>query len=123
MPPPLGHPKTRRVRTRAEFVAASSGPRVHTPHFLLLLTRGPKPDGAARLGVTVTRKVGDAVRRNRVKRLVREAFRLDRALLPNGVDLVVIAKDGSPTLELAEVQAEWARVRGSLQRKAKELLR
>lgn len=45
-----------------------------------------------RLGVTVTRKVGKAVKRNRIKRLVREAYRRERASLPVGIDMVWVAK-------------------------------
>ncbi len=100
----------------------NSGRRVHTAHFVLIVGRGLSSDSPSRLGVTVTRKVGSAVRRNRVKRLVREAFRLDPALLPAGVDLVVIAKDGAPLLGLADVQGEWAAVRKLLQRRAHEVL-
>ena len=125
-PSPAGFafPKARRLRRRGDFVRLHpSRARVHTPHFLLLIGEGPSVEAAARLGVTVTRKVGSAVERNRVKRLVREAFRLDPGLLPNGVDVVVIAKDGAPTLALADVQAEWDVVRGLLRRRAHEVLR
>lgn len=116
-------PKERRLRARREFVAAQeSGRRVHTTHFVLVVARGPSASAPSRLGVTVTKKVGTAVRRNRVKRLVREAFRLCPDLLPSGIDLVVIAKDGAPTLRLADVQAEWNGVRPLLQRRAREVL-
>jgi ribonuclease P protein component len=54
----------------------------------------------ARLGLSVSRKIGGAVVRNRWKRLLREAFRLMRAELPTGLDLVVIPRAGKkPTLE------------------------
>jgi len=53
-----------------------------------------------RLGLSVGRKHGGAVRRNRIKRLLREAFRLERPTLPIGLDLVVVPRAGATwTLE------------------------
>jgi ribonuclease P protein component len=46
----------------------------------------------SRLGLSVSRKVGPAVHRNRLRRLYREAFRLERAALPTGLDLVLIPR-------------------------------
>lgn len=56
-----------------------------------------------RLGVTVTRKIGNAVARNRIKRLVREVFRLHRARLPEGLDLVWVAKQQAAQACFADV--------------------
>jgi ribonuclease P protein component len=56
-----------------------------------------------RLGLSVSKKLGNAVRRNRWKRVLREAFRLHQAELPAGIDIVVVPRQtGKPELEFTE---------------------
>jgi ribonuclease P protein component len=103
-------PPASRVRKRSDFqrIQADSQ-RVVTPSFVLLL-RVREPDGGAtgpRLGITVSRRIGNAVVRNRAKRLIREAFRATRALWPPDVDLVVIAKRPTGEAKLEDVVDEW----------------
>jgi ribonuclease P protein component len=113
----------RRLRRHSEFARAQrAGRRVGTTHFTLLVAAQPPPPRAARLGVVVGRRVGTAVRRNRVKRLCRECFRNWPDLLPSGVDLVVIAHPGAQKLVLADVQAEWQTVEILLKKRAREAL-
>jgi ribonuclease P protein component len=61
------------------------------------------------LGLVAGRRVGNACRRNRVKRLLREFFRRHKGLLPPG-DIIIMAKKGAPDLTYAQVQAELARI-------------
>jgi ribonuclease P protein component len=65
------------------------------------------PDERTRLGITVSRRIGSAVVRNRVKRLVRECFRRKlRPMLPAGAAVVVIARAGAGELGGAAVESE-----------------
>jgi len=52
----------------------------------------PAGSGCSRIGITVSRKVGGAVQRNRIKRLAREAFRLNRHLSARPLDINLIAR-------------------------------
>ena len=99
-----------RLRKTWEFRRVQGqGRKVHTPHFLIIVFPGPHSTTSirSRLGITVTRKVSPlAVKRNRVKRVVREVFRRNRELFPDGYDVVVIARRGSPALGYDEALGE-----------------
>ena len=75
--------------------------------------------GYTRLGLSVSRRVGGAVTRNRWKRLLREAFRLTREKLPAGIDLVIVAKDRTPP-ELTWLLDELPRLAAQVARKLKK---
>ena len=123
-PPSFAFGRDRRVRKRRDYVRIqSSARRVTTRHYVLLIAAQPAADrGRSRLGLVVSRKVGGAVVRNRVKRVCRECFRLWPDLLPDGVDLVVIARDGAGELGLEGARAEWGSVRHLLKKRAQEAL-
>lgn len=107
----------------------SKGARSTSRHFVLLVcAREPGPGVAeprrapSRLGVVATRKVGDATMRNRIKRLCRECFRLWPGFVPDGIDLVVIAREGADELTLGRVRDEWSRARPALLKRCEAAL-
>jgi ribonuclease P protein component len=82
-----------RLRRRSEFVQVQqTGQKLHGRHIIALARKRPSLELAGRLGITVTKKVGNAVVRNRIRRLVREWMRL-HGWVPAGWDIVVVAKD------------------------------
>jgi ribonuclease P protein component len=85
--------KADRILKRSEFSGLSeTGRRLSTDFFIALIA--PANRGRSRIGITVSRKVGGAVERNRIKRLAREAFRLNRRLLDRPLDISLIARKG-----------------------------
>ncbi len=109
--------KASRLRLRREFLAVQErGRRLSAREYAVLAL--PHTGPCARLGVTVSSKVGKAVVRNRVKRWVRVAFREVAAELP-AVDLVVIARRGAVEGGLAAARRALAEASGVLAAEAR----
>lgn len=103
----LGHPRSARVRTRADFDRVfADGRRTGLPVLALHWRRDDAAPGA-RLGLAVSRKVDPhAVGRNRIKRQLREAFRHVRAQLPPG-EYVLVARVGAARCSGLELRAAF----------------
>lgn len=101
--------RPQRLRKRAEFLAVRRGEKRRGPLFLLeVLERGD--DGPPRLGLTVTKKVGNSVRRNRVRRRLREAVRLHSAAdMAPGNDYVIVARGDLLATPFSEIAAQLSR--------------
>jgi ribonuclease P protein component len=111
------------VRKRSEFERIqSTGSRVNTERFVLILARQTDPVGAARLGITASRRIGNAVARSRAKRLVREAFRATSELFPPELDLVVVVRRPLGDLKLQAVVEEWQAAASTIRRRVAAVL-
>jgi ribonuclease P protein component len=116
-------PVALRLKKRADFLAAAKGRRQHQRCFVLQVRRrqgaGPEPgelglEGeiakSPRFGFTVTKKVGNAVIRNRIRRRLREAVRLaDFSLSKASHDYVLVARIEALTAPFDELRGEIAR--------------
>jgi ribonuclease P protein component len=100
--------KLDRIRRSVEYRQIMvEGHKFRTPHFIFRWRVNRV--GIQRLGISVSKKVGNSCARNRVKRRLREFFRHNRQKLPSGVDVVIIAAQGSSSLETRETFEELNR--------------
>lgn len=103
------YPGICRLRKSWEYqLVKTMGCKFYTPHFVLLVSDNKINN--SRLGVTVSRKIGNAVHRNRLKRIIREFFRSRIHLFSGVKDYSVIARRGAAQLTSSEVNIELKKV-------------
>ena len=101
-------PKSSLLKKTAEFNQVyRRGSRLRGEGFTFIYLSGDQP--VSRLGISVSRKVGNAVRRNRIKRIFREVFRLRRDIFPRTSDIVIAVR---PEFSLAGMHAAHSAVAG-----------
>jgi ribonuclease P protein component len=103
-----------RLSRSADFDRVFRHGRSHAGRELVLYVFPRGEDAESRLGLSVSRKVGGAVERNRVKRLLREAFALEAERLPPGTDAVVVARHEANALAEREGLTGMRRALGQL---------
>ncbi len=97
--------KSERILSPLDFQRVrKSGRRIHTRSLTLFVASNSL--GLRRIGLAVSSKVADSVGRNRVKRLIREAFRLNKAIFPDGSDTLISVKDAGRLDSLLIVSQE-----------------
>ena len=103
------------ITKRSDFLAANRGKRYATPGFVLLVFDRRDDDPAKRLGITITKKVGNAVVRNRMRRRFRElAMEMLGELGKAGADHILIGRDGGIERNFGDLRAEMAKALGKL---------
>lgn len=113
-----GLPKIARVRKRREYQELQKGRRIVSAHFVFFVQQRPDAAERSRLGLIVSRKVGNAVARNRVKRRSRELFRRTHEhLVGPGWDCVALARPGAADVSVETMHGEWQRALAKLPRR------
>lgn len=98
------------IKKRSDFLAANRGKRYATPGFVLLVFDRRDDDSAIRLGITITKKVGNAVIRNRMRRRFRELAReLLADLGKTGADHILIGRDGGIERDFGQLREDMAK--------------
>jgi len=108
-PRDFGFPPPVRIRSRADFLKIQrSGQKVQGRCFILLTIQNHLT--SSRFGITVSKRIGNAVERNRVKRKIREIQRLTRHEVLPGNDIVIIARRESLGTSFEEMRNEYHRL-------------
>jgi ribonuclease P protein component len=100
-------PKGARLSRRAEFDLVRTRGRSWHGKFMVMGGWISGEEGTARCGVVTSRKTGPAVDRSRIRRRLREIFRLHRGSLPNGLWMVVVARRAAATADYGALSEEW----------------
>jgi ribonuclease P protein component len=104
---PVQAASVERLRKRSDFLGVARRGRKAATRTLVLQARPRETDGAARIGYTVSRKVGNAVERNRVRRRLREAVRTrSSSLVRSGYDYVIIGRRAALTTPFGRIVSD-----------------
>ena len=101
---PESFPRSRRICKTTEFNNVYTGKRVSSSMFIIYYKH---MDGYSKAGITVSKKVSkSAVKRNRIKRILREIYRINSNMLPNGIYVIIRGLPKAAGADFSEIQRE-----------------
>jgi ribonuclease P protein component len=92
------------LRKNSDFQAVYKSGKSYANKYLVIYTSKNGTD-RNRLGISVSKKVGNSVVRHRIKRLVKESYRLHEQMFNSGLDIAVIARQGSDACDYASIES------------------
>lgn len=110
LPLPLGLPRSRRIKEGRDFARLKTEGARLAQGCLVANWQVQPPKTPSRIGVITSRQLGNAVQRNRARRLLREAFRLHQHQLTRPVDLVLVARRSIAGKSFRQVQSDFLTV-------------
>ena len=94
----------RLLKSEEYRILSKRGKRLYSDYLIFVYRKNQF--SRSRLGITVSKKVGKAVNRNRIKRIIREYFRLNRCILPGWLDINIIAKKAIGKIEAEKIRLD-----------------
>ena len=104
------YPRAFRLNRASEFRLVKASGKSWTGEHLVLAVLRRETEADPRIGIITTRRLGNAVRRNQVRRRIREIFRLNQHRIKKGVWLIAIARASAVTATFKELERDWLRL-------------
>lgn len=98
--------KTQALSENHRFRALYRRGKSKAGRFIVVYTMKNRSGGVNRLGITVSKKLGNAVTRNRIRRRIKEAYRINETNFKNGYDIVIVARHGGENAQFSALEGE-----------------
>jgi ribonuclease P protein component len=102
--------RSSRLSRASEFSLVKASGKSWTGKHLVLAILAREPEAAPRIGIITTKRLGNAVYRNQIRRRIREIFRLNQHRIRNGFWIVIIARRSAALATFDELQRDWLRL-------------
>ena len=92
------------LKKSGDFQSVYRNGRSLANRYLVVYVKKRDDDGENRVGISVSKKVGNSVVRHRIKRLLRESYRLQEAMFNSGLDIVIVARQGAASVDYFKIE-------------------